>query len=161
MRLSLLDTTLLSNFAHAGRPDLLRLVLGETAVTTPTVLAELRQGEATGFVPAADWTWLPQTTLRAAEEALAADYLAIVDAGEAECLAVAVGRNGRFLSDDLTARRLAEALSVPFSGTIGVLLRLIHHHAITVAAADALLDRMRLAGYRAPAKSLRQCLEEP
>lgn len=30
MRLSLLDTTLLSNFAHAGRPDLLRLVLGET-----------------------------------------------------------------------------------------------------------------------------------
>lgn len=160
MYLSLLDTTLLSNFSHAGRPDLLRLVLGETAVTTPTVLAELHQGETTGFVPVADWAWLPQTTLSPAEEALVADYLSIVDAGEAECLAVAVGRNGRFLSDDLTARRLAEALGVPFSGTIGVLLRLIHHHDITVDAADGLLDRMRLAGYRAPAASVQQFLEE-
>ena len=161
MRLSLLDTTLLSNFAHAGRPDLLRLVLGETAVTTPTVLAELRRGEAAGFVPVADWAWLPVVTLSPAEEALAADYLAIVDAGEAECMAVAVGRNGRILSDDLAARRLAQALGVPFSGTIGVLLRLILHHDVPVAAADEFLARMRQAGYRAPAASLRQFLEEP
>ena len=161
MHLSLLDTTLLSNFTHAGRPDLLRLVLGETAVTTPTVLAELRRGEATGFVPVADWAWLPVVTLSPAEEALAAGYLAIVDAGEAECVAVVVERNGRILSDDLAARRLAQALGVPFSGTIGVLLRLIHHHDVTVAAADELLAQMRLAGYRAPAASLRQFLEEP
>jgi hypothetical protein len=54
MRLSILDTTLLSNFAHAGRPDLLQLALGETAVTTATVLTELRQGEAAGLVPRQD-----------------------------------------------------------------------------------------------------------
>jgi len=47
-------------------------------------------GEATGFVPATDWTWLPVVELSPAEEALAANYLAIVDAGVAECVAVAV-----------------------------------------------------------------------
>jgi hypothetical protein len=37
MPLSLLDTTILSNFAHAQRPELVQMVLGEQAATTPTV----------------------------------------------------------------------------------------------------------------------------
>ncbi|MCP4426006.1 MAG: DUF3368 domain-containing protein [Chloroflexi bacterium] len=159
MRLSLIDTTLLSNFAHAGRPDLLQIALGETAVTTPTVLAELRKGETAGFVPAVDWEWLPQITLTPAEEKLAADYRNIVDAGEAECLAAAVERNGRFLSDDLAARRLAQTNGIAVSGTIGVLLRLIQRQQITVATADTLLARMRQAGYRAPVDTMQHLLD--
>ncbi|MCA9970699.1 MAG: hypothetical protein KC425_10815 [Anaerolineales bacterium] len=49
MPLSLLDTTLLSNFAHAQRPELIQLALRDEAATTPTVLAELRRGEACRF----------------------------------------------------------------------------------------------------------------
>jgi predicted nucleic acid-binding protein len=159
MRLSILDTTLLSNFAHAGRPDLLQLALGETAVTTATVLTELRQGEAAGLVPRQEWSWLPQTDLTPAEMALAAGYRNIVDAGEADCLAVAVTRSGRFLSDDMAARRLAQAEGVPVSGTIGVLLHLIEQQHLTLSAADALLVQMRQAGYRAPVSTLQRLLD--
>ena len=47
----LLDTTVLSNFARAGRIDLLRLALPE-ATTTPLVLAELQRGASAGYFPA-------------------------------------------------------------------------------------------------------------
>ena len=160
MSLSLLDTTILSNFAHAQRSDLVQLVIGDEAATTPAVLAELRQGEALGFVPRVDWGWLPVLTLTEAEQALAADYLAVLEAGEAECLAVAVTRQARFFSDDLTARRLAQSKQIPFSGTIGLLLSLIHHKTLTVAEADRLLATMRQQGYRTPVASLQVYFEE-
>jgi predicted nucleic acid-binding protein len=158
MRLSVVDTTLLSNFAHANRPDLLQTALGKTAVTTATVLSELRQGEAAGLVPWQEWSWLPQTDLTPAEMALAAGYRNVVDAGEADCLAVAVTRNGRFLSDDMAARRLAQAEGIAVSGTLGVLLHLIEQEHLTLAAADVLLAQMRQAGYRAPVSTLRRLL---
>ncbi|MBK7916820.1 MAG: hypothetical protein IPJ94_11290 [Chloroflexi bacterium] len=96
MSLSLLDTTILSNFAHIQRPELIQLVLSDEAATTPTVLAELRRGEALGFVPRVDWRWLPVLALTDEEQTLADEYLTVLEAGEAECLAVAVMRQARF-----------------------------------------------------------------
>jgi predicted nucleic acid-binding protein len=160
MTLSLLDATVLSNFAHVQRPELVRAALGDQAATTPTVLAELHQGEALGLVPRVNWRWLPVLTLTAAEHALAGQYQDILDAGEAECLAVAVTRQVRFLSDDLAARRLAQANQVPLSGTIGLLLSLIRGGSLTVAAADGLLAIMKEQGYRAPVASLQVYFEE-
>lgn len=83
MTLSLLDTTVLSNFAHTRRPELVQLALGNQVATTPTVLAELHQGEALGLVPLVDWHWLPLLTLTAAEQALAKQQQNVLDAGEA------------------------------------------------------------------------------
>lgn len=160
MSLSLLDTTILSNFAHAQRPDLVQFILGDEAATTPAVLAELRQGEAFGFVPRVAWDWLPLLTLTEEEQVLAADYLAVLELGEAECLAVAVIRQARFFSDDLAARRLAQAKQIPFSGTIGLLLNLIQRDALTLAEADRLLAIMKQQGYRAPVASLGAYLAE-
>lgn len=60
------------------------------------------------------------------------EYLTVLEAGEAECLAVAVIRQARFFSDDLAARRLAQAKQIPLSGTIGLLLSLIRHKTLTV-----------------------------
>jgi predicted nucleic acid-binding protein len=134
--------------------------LGDQAVTTATVLAELRQGEALGLVPHVDWRWLPALTLTAEEQALAAQYQHILDAGEAECLAVAATRGYRFLSDDLAAGRLAGTYHVTISGTLGLLLHLVHQRHLTVATADALLDLMRQHGYRAPVTSLQAYMEE-
>jgi predicted nucleic acid-binding protein len=111
-------------------------------------------------VPRQEWTWLPQTALTPAETAVATGYRKVVDAGEADCLAVAVARNGRFLSDDMAARRLAQAEGIAVSGTLGVLLHLIEQQQLTLAAADALLAQMRQAGYRAPVSTLRQLLSE-
>ncbi|MGB4872499.1 MAG: hypothetical protein WBP47_20765 [Candidatus Promineifilaceae bacterium] len=160
MSLSLLDTTILSNFAHIQRPELIQLVLSGEAATTPTVLAELRRGEALGFVPRVDWRWLPVLALTDEEQTLADEYLTVLEAGEAECLAVAVMRQARFFSDDLAARRLAQGKQVPFSGTIGLLLSLIHHKTLTVTEADRLLATMRQQGYRAPVASLQTYFEE-
>ena len=70
MSLAILDTTILSNFAHAQRPELVQAVLAESAATTAAVVAELRQGEALGFVPRVDWRWLSVLDLTADEEML-------------------------------------------------------------------------------------------
>jgi predicted nucleic acid-binding protein len=91
---------------------------------------------------------------------LAVGYRKIVDAGEADCLAVAVTRSSRFLSEDMAARRLAQAEGVTVSGTLGVLLHLIEQQQLTLAMADGLLARVRQAGYRAPVSSLQRLLDE-
>ncbi len=65
---SLLDTTILSNFAHVQRPDLVQTALEETAATTAVVMAELRRGEELGLVTRVDWAWLQLLNLTAAEQ---------------------------------------------------------------------------------------------
>ena len=50
----LLDTTVLSNFSHIARLDLLHLALPD-AVTTPHVIAELERGVSSGRLPNSDW----------------------------------------------------------------------------------------------------------
>jgi len=160
MSLAILDTTILSNFAHAQRPELVQAVLGESAATTTAVLAELRQGEALGLVPRVDWRWLSVLDLTTNEEELATEYLAVLDAGEASCLAAAVMRRARFFSDDLAARRLAQANRLPVSGTIGLLLALVRREIITLVEGDGLLAVMMRQGYRAPAATLRVYLGE-
>lgn len=160
MTLTLLDTTILSNFAHTQCPDLVQVVLGDHAATTAAVLAELRRGEALGLVPHVDWRWLLQVALTRGEQELAVRYRHIVDEGEAECLAIAIVRNFRFLTDDLAARRLAQANNVSVSGTIGLLLQLINKGNLTVTEADDLLALMKQQGYRSPVASLRAYREE-
>ena len=160
MSLAILDTTILSNFAHAQRPELIHTALGESATTTAAVIAELRQGEALGFVSRVNWRWLPLIDLAADEERLAETYLAVLELGEATCLAAAVTRQARFFSDDLAARRLAQAKGLPVSGTIGLLLALIRREVVTLAEGDGLLATMMWQGYRSPAVTLRVYLEE-
>lgn len=158
--LSLLDTTILSNFAHAQRPDLVQITLGDAAATTSAVMAELRRGEALGLVMHVDWTWLTVLELTQSEEDLALQLQETLDAGEAACLAVAIIRGGRLISDDLAARRLAKVRGVTVSGTIGLLLHLIATEKLEVTAADSLLDVMCQHGYRAPGSSLQAFLKD-
>ena len=155
----LLDTTVLSNFAHVRRPDLPRTVLGPDLAVTPGVLAELRTGEQTGRVPTCDWTSLTVLAPTAAESAAAVDLERQLDPGEAECLAVALQRGHRFLSDDFAARRLAEAKGVVVSGTIGILLKGVATGVLVLAEADRLLAEMIRHGYRAPVRSLAELLD--
>lgn len=156
MATTILDTTVLSNFAHSRRPELLRLALGEDGTTAPAVLSELRSGEALGLVPRCDWRWLQVIRLTDEEASLAAAYNAQLDAGESDCLAVAKSRAWTFLTDDLAARRLAQREGVTISGTLGVLQKLVGLKHLTVEEADHLLADMLSHGYRAPVGSLRE-----
>jgi predicted nucleic acid-binding protein len=153
---TLLDTTVLSNFAHVRRPDIPRTVLGAGVAITSIIVAELRAGEQAGLVPECDWTWLTVLTPTAVELATAADLQRQLDPGEAECLAVAIHRGYRFLSDDFAARRIAEAKRLVVSGTIGILLKGSATGALSLPVADRLLAEMITHGYRAPVRSLRE-----
>ena len=155
---AVLDTTLLSNFAHLQRSDLIYAALGKDLATTPMAMAELRTGEAGGSVPTCDWTWLAVLELSQAEQTLAAEFSRQLDPGETECLAVAVTRQCKFLSDDFAARRLAKQRGLQVSGTIGILLVLIDQRYLTLQAADDLLRTLILAGYHSPVKSLGELL---
>lgn len=152
----LLDTTVLSNFAHVRRADLPPRVLGPHLAVTPGVMAELRAGEQAGLVPTCDWTCLAVLTPTTAELATASALERQLDPGEAECLAVALQRGYRFLSDDFAARRLAKAKGITVSGTIGILLKSVAVGALSLPVADQLLAGMIARGYRAPVRSLRE-----
>jgi len=155
---TILNTTILSNFAHCRQPDLLQLALGEDVATTSAVLAELRSGEALGLVPRCDWRWLRVVALTEEEQSSAGEHAVSLDAGESACLAVARNRGWTFLTDDFAARRLAQREGVAFSGTLGVLQKLVAQEHLTIEEADRVLAVMISQGYRAPIRSLRELL---
>jgi len=53
MTVVVVDTTVLSNFAHVERADLVKLAFPEI-IAPRTVVSELRQGESLGLVPSCD-----------------------------------------------------------------------------------------------------------
>ena len=149
----LLDTTVLSNFAHIKRLDLLRLALPD-AMTTLHVVAELKRGVASGHLPTCDCGWLEVVELTPSEETVLAQVRLVLDDGEASCIAVAFERKASLFSDDLDARRYAQRHGIHISGTLGVLSLLVKRKHLTVAEADDCLEQMIAHGYRSPVMSL-------
>jgi len=155
MTCELLDNTVLNNFSRIERPDLIRLVLNNPA-TTPHVLRELQSGVASGALPACDWTGLPVLDLTPPEESRLAEFAEILGLGEASCIAVALERGGRFLTDDRAARRFAGERGLEVSGTLGILTRLVEEGHLILVQADTYLATMIAMGYRSPVQSLRE-----
>ncbi len=114
----LLDTTVVSNFAHVERLDLLRLAIPDAA-TTPHVITELERGVASGHLSTSDWGWLRVVNLVPSEETRLAQVRLILDDGEASCIAVAIERKASLFSDDMDARRYARRRGIKVSGTLG------------------------------------------
>jgi len=149
----LLDTTVLNNFSHIERPDLLQLVLADAATTTQ-VMAELERDVASGHVPRCDWQWLEVIRLAHLEQESLARIRLVLDDGEASCIAVALERNASLFTDDLLARQYAQRQGIIVSGTLGVLATLMAQKHLTAAQADELLQEMVSHGYRSPVRSL-------
>ena len=149
-----LDNTLLSNFALIGQTDLLRVAVGELAAVPAQVMAEYVEGVKRRRVPSVNWKWLPQITLLPNEQHLYQQLLENVNAGEAACLAMAYHQNGRVLTDDRDARKLAARMRVPVSGTLGMLVRLVQLNHISLNEANDLLRQMITQGYRSPLNKL-------
>jgi predicted nucleic acid-binding protein len=159
------DTTVLSNFAVAGRSELLERRYRGVAFTTAEVGDELRRGVKAGYAYLASvlkqvesfnpdgWLRLlvPET---AAEQRLRSEFDHFLDAGEASCLALVSSRGLTFATDDLAARRLAAEHNVPLTGTCGILVALVRNNALTLAEANAVLAAMIRRHYRAPVDRL-------
>ncbi|HYU34371.1 MAG TPA: hypothetical protein VEW48_19635 [Thermoanaerobaculia bacterium] len=154
MRVALSDTTVLSNFAQAQRPDLLRALFASLYVPV-SVSEELAQGERGGLIPKADWGWLEVVSLSPAELVVSQDLQRQVDLGEADCLAVAQARDMTLYTDDRRARRIGRSMGLDITGTLGCLLELVDLSVLPLGDADLLLARMRKQGYRSPVDSLR------
>jgi predicted nucleic acid-binding protein len=151
----LLDTTILSNFAQIEQLALLAIALPD-ASTTPQVVTELRQGEAADHFPVSNWKWLTIISLAPDEQAHFEHIRQILDDGEASCLAVALTRSGTIFTDDRDARRYAQRLDMPVSGTLGALALLVRDRHLTLEQANALLEAMIQAGYHSPVNSLEE-----
>ena len=152
--LILLDNTVLSNFALVARIDLLATGMGGATATPSQVMHEFRDGIARGRLPDTRLAWLEVVELSAEEQRLFEGLAARLNAGEAACLAIAIRRGGRILTDDRDARKLAAQYKVPVSGTIGVLLRLVQIGTLTLPEANDLLGQMIEYGYRSPVSRL-------
>jgi len=150
----LLDNTVLSNFVLVNRIELLTEALGNEVATTPQVIDEFEDGVARGRLPETRLDWLEVLNLGTEEESLFRELLVRVNAGEASCLAVAVQRNGRVLTDDRDARKLAAQLKIPISGTLGILLRLVQINVLALSEANEILGQMITGGYRSPVEKL-------
>jgi len=151
----LLDNIVLSNFALISRVDLLPKALGKKVAAPSQVIEEFSAGITKNRLPTTDLGWLSIVELKFEEDKLFKEHLVRLNAGEAACLAIASNQNGRILTDDRDARKLAAQLKVPVSGTIGILLRLVQIEVLTFSGANELLEKMISKGYRSPVKNLR------
>jgi predicted nucleic acid-binding protein len=152
----LLDNTVLSNFALVERFELLITALEGEAIVTSQVLGEFLDGVGIGKLPDTDLEGLNVIELGNDEVSLFQALLAHVNVGESSCLAVAAKRDGKIITDDRDARKLAAQLRVPVSGTIGVLMRLVNIRVLSLAEANKLLKKMVDKGYRSPVESLEE-----
>lgn len=140
----IVDNTVLSNFAHVSRPELLQLAFDELVIP-PAVSEELAEGERLNRIPTVDWNWLVIVELTPDEKARADQLEQILDFGEAECIAIAQSRNWIVLTDDRDARRAAQSVGIAISGTLGALINLVKRGTLTHTQADAgYLDRQGL-----------------
>jgi len=157
----LLDNTVLTNLALAGRDDLAKSLWPSRACTTPSTLNKYRAGAASGLVPFDCWDGLAVAVLTEEEVAFARLLPPRLGAGERECLAVAVHRHGLLASDDLDVRRIAQANGVPRTGTVGILVLCVRRGYLARDQANALLSEMIALGYRSPVTSLDLVLDKP
>lgn len=159
------DTTVLSNFAAAHRLDLIEGRYRGVVFTTLEVSNELRRGIKAGYSylksalqqieTISPGGWIRLLSLDSAiEYRLQSEFDQFLDAGEASCLALAISRGLTLVTDDLAARRLAQARDVPLTGTLGILIALVRDDALLLNEANAILTTMIQRHYRSPVDRL-------
>jgi predicted nucleic acid-binding protein len=119
----LVDNTVLSNFAKVNKLDLIKRSFDRVYITEQ-VLEEFKLGVKRGVLPDVN---LDFEVLKLKDEEIEL-YNALrvkLGKGEASCLSIAKHRNMEFLTDDSDARKTANILGVPVSGTIGILVRCV------------------------------------
>jgi len=159
------DTCVLSNFALAGALGIMERLYRDRAHITDFVAAEILRGIQAGYarlgaIPkAVQVGWLKETGLRTGKEKELFRTLSVsLGLGEASSIAVAKRRGFRFASDDRVARTEAARLSVPLTGTLGILVKAVQGGVCDLRTADAYLGKMIEAGFFSPVRSLGKLL---
>lgn len=154
-----LDTSLLSCFARAGRLEqLARLTEGFRLVTTGAVMEELRRGAATYPVlqEAMTLPWLEVVALEGLEDlAILSEYANLLvsgerNLGEAEVLAWAEGHEGIPVTDDQAAVQAARLRGLSPKRTLALVARGVRLGWLSSEGAASLVDELIQGGARFP-----------
>lgn len=146
---TILDNTVLSNFAAIRRLDLLTAAFPEGHITTEIVFRELLDGVRAGVLPDLSDEIIPVVEFEDAEKALITEPHGL-DPGEWSCLVVALQRGYAIATDDWAARREADRRNIPKTGTLGALVSLVRSDVLSLEDANRMLQGMVAAGYRSP-----------
>lgn len=152
------DTTLLSNFSHANRPDLPQLAF-PGLVMPSAVLREFEGGVRLGFLPPYSWHEVPLLDPTPLEMSALDKACESLHEGERACIALALRLQAIVVTDDRDARKVVQALGLEISGTLGALCSLVDQKHLTIQEADEILAKMLFKGYRSPVTSVRALLE--
>jgi predicted nucleic acid-binding protein len=151
------DTVTLSNFALAGRLDLLIGRYGQRAQLTPEVMDEVSDGIASGHSELRDienavavGNLSSAQPLSAAERMTYRSLLRSLSSGEASCIVCAKERGGTVVTDDRAARACCAEFGVAFTGTIGILKACCRRGTLDPHTADIVLRAMIEGGYHSP-----------
>lgn len=160
---TVIDTTVLSNFAYLERLDL--VVTLPRVCTVPAVRSELSNGVAT-------YDYL-QLALRHLGEEIpvvsiddqvrerAQRWRESLDPGEAEVFAIAQEFDGVVVTDDGPARTMAREIGLPVTGTIGILVQTVESGTVEVGTADRWLKQLiDETAFRAPSREFDRYLDE-
>ena len=154
------DCVTLSNFALAGRLDLLAGRYGRRVTLTTEVLDEIGDGVASGHAALREVEHLASvgrftvTRVAPAEWETYRGLLRTLAPGEASCIACARHRHGVVATDDRAARGICSELGLPLTGTVGILKACCRDGRLTEEEADAVLADMIRAGYYSPVRRL-------
>ncbi len=77
-----------------------------------------------------------------------------LEEGEASCLAIAKKRSLKFPTDDYDARKVANIIGIPVSGTVGVLTLCVKRGMLFKEQGNEILKNMILKGFYSPVESL-------
>ncbi|NOZ59402.1 MAG: DUF3368 domain-containing protein [Euryarchaeota archaeon] len=152
-----IDTTVLSNFSLVGRLDILEELFLKRLLTTEEVLGEIKVGIERKILPEIDIECIKTVKI----ESELPIYIKLREKfgkGEASCLAIALNRGLKLLTDDIDARRFAQRHGIPVSGTVGVLAAAVEEGIITLEEGNKLLSEMIEKGYYSPVESLDEVL---
>ncbi len=148
----LIDNTVLSNFALIRHPELIHQAFVEDVGTTEQVFHEMERGVQLGRLPECQWKWLQRIQLTEVETTQFLQFVRHLGKGEASCLAV--HRAYRIATDDKDARRWAMRLTVPHTGTLGILAALVKQDDIALVEGNTWLRLMIDKGYHSPIRKL-------
>ena len=151
-----LDNTVLTNFAIVGRQDLIFSLFGNRACTTKQAFDEFHHGTKNPEIPVNAWEELSCYELSVDEVNWANRLLSRLGSGERACMAAAFFRKGILASDDQLVRKLAQQLSVPVIGSIGILVAAVNKQLLDKVDAQRLLEQMIQSGYYSPISNLDQ-----
>jgi predicted nucleic acid-binding protein len=155
------DTVALSNFALAGRLDLLIGRYGRHALITPEVLSETIDGIVAGYADLRAIEAAFTATQFGSSEAFSArerhlyrELLRVLGSGEASCIVCAQVRGGVVVTDDRTARDRCTERGIEYTGTIGILKACALDGTLSLHEADDVLQAMADTGYYAPVRRI-------